>query len=125
VTLLIVFTAIAGMVLASPGMVPLPALIFGSFKAFSERLQRRRAFCNVRVDWHIIAPLVNNRQVSGGISGGIGIDRDHEKSWAYRSFRMTVAPTRVRVRECEVSNARRPPQQDRPTTRSRLRRSPH
>ena len=30
VTLLIVFTAIVGMVLASPGMVPLPALIFGT-----------------------------------------------------------------------------------------------
>jgi protoheme IX farnesyltransferase len=30
VTLLIVFTALVGMVLASPGMVPLPALIFGT-----------------------------------------------------------------------------------------------
>ncbi len=30
VSLLIVFTAIVGMVLASPGMVPLPALIFGT-----------------------------------------------------------------------------------------------
>jgi protoheme IX farnesyltransferase len=30
VTLLIVFTAIVGMVLASPGMVPLPALVFGT-----------------------------------------------------------------------------------------------
>jgi heme o synthase len=30
VTLLIVFTAIVGMVLASPGMVPLPALLFGT-----------------------------------------------------------------------------------------------
>jgi len=30
VTLMIVFTAIVGMVLASPGMVPLPALIFGT-----------------------------------------------------------------------------------------------
>jgi protoheme IX farnesyltransferase len=30
VSLLIVFTAIVGMVLASPGMVPLPALLFGS-----------------------------------------------------------------------------------------------
>ena len=30
VSLLIVFTAIVGMVLASPGMVPLPALVFGT-----------------------------------------------------------------------------------------------
>src|ERR1700694_6046340 len=30
VSLLIVFTAVVGMVLASPGWVPLPALIFGS-----------------------------------------------------------------------------------------------
>src|ERR1700691_6561921 len=30
VSLLIVFTAVVGMVLASPGMVPLPALIFGT-----------------------------------------------------------------------------------------------
>src|SRR5271154_6047459 len=30
VTLLIVFTAIVGMVLASPGWIPLPALIFGT-----------------------------------------------------------------------------------------------
>src|SRR6202795_3530458 len=30
VSLLIVFTAIVGMVLASPGLVPLPALIFGT-----------------------------------------------------------------------------------------------
>jgi heme o synthase len=30
VSLMIVFTAIVGMVLASPGMVPLPALVFGS-----------------------------------------------------------------------------------------------
>src|SRR5277367_1079926 len=30
VSLLIVFTAIVGMVLASPGMVPLPALLFGT-----------------------------------------------------------------------------------------------
>src|SRR5580704_9146356 len=30
VSALIVFTAIVGMVLASPGMVPLPALIFGT-----------------------------------------------------------------------------------------------
>src|SRR3979490_125141 len=30
VRLLIVFTAIVGMVLASPGMVPLPALVFGT-----------------------------------------------------------------------------------------------
>src|SRR5476649_1764615 len=30
VSLLIVFTAVVGMVLASPGMVPLPALLFGT-----------------------------------------------------------------------------------------------
>src|ERR1700682_5319 len=30
VSLLIVFTAIVGMVLASPGMIPLPALVFGT-----------------------------------------------------------------------------------------------
>src|SRR5450432_2289726 len=30
VSLLIVFTALVGMVLASPGMVPLPALVFGT-----------------------------------------------------------------------------------------------
>src|SRR5277367_5359774 len=30
VSLLIVFTAIVGMVLASPGMVPMPALVFGT-----------------------------------------------------------------------------------------------
>src|SRR6202047_682685 len=30
VSMLIVFTAIVGMVLASPGMVPLPALVFGT-----------------------------------------------------------------------------------------------
>src|SRR5271167_1458878 len=50
VTLLIVFTAIVGMVLASPGMVPLPALIFGtlgialasgSAAAFNHVLDRR------------------------------------------------------------------------------------
>jgi protoheme IX farnesyltransferase len=50
VSLLIVFTAIVGMVLASPGMVPLPALIFGtlgiamasgSAAAFNHVLDRR------------------------------------------------------------------------------------
>jgi protoheme IX farnesyltransferase len=50
VILLIVFTAIVGMVLASPGMVPLPALIFGtvgialasgSAAAFNHVLDRR------------------------------------------------------------------------------------
>jgi heme o synthase len=50
VTLLIVFTAIVGMVLASPGMVPLPALVFGaigiamasgSAAAFNHLLDRR------------------------------------------------------------------------------------
>jgi heme o synthase len=50
VTLLIVFTAVVGMVLASPGMVPLPALIFGtigiamasgSAAAFNHVLDRR------------------------------------------------------------------------------------
>ncbi len=50
VSLLIVFTAIVGMVLASPGMVPLPALIFGSLgialasgsaAAFNHVLDRR------------------------------------------------------------------------------------
>jgi len=50
VTLLIVFTAIVGMVLASPGMVPLPALLFGtlgialasgSAAAFNHVLDRR------------------------------------------------------------------------------------
>src|SRR5260370_17582448 len=50
VTLLIVFTAIVGMVLASPGLVPLPALIFGtlgialasgSAAAFNHVLDRR------------------------------------------------------------------------------------
>jgi protoheme IX farnesyltransferase len=50
VTLLIVFTAIVGMVLASPGMVPLPALIYGtigialasgSAAAFNHVLDRR------------------------------------------------------------------------------------
>jgi protoheme IX farnesyltransferase len=50
VSLLIVFTAIVGMVLASPGMVPLPALIFGSLgiamasgsaAAFNHILDRR------------------------------------------------------------------------------------
>ena len=49
-SLLIVFTAIVGMVLASPGMVPLPALIFGtlgialasgSAAAFNHVLDRR------------------------------------------------------------------------------------
>src|ERR1700723_1567684 len=30
-SLLIVFTAMVGMVLASPGMVPVPALVFGTF----------------------------------------------------------------------------------------------
>jgi heme o synthase len=50
VSLLIVFTAVVGMVLASPGMVPLPALIFGtlgiamasgSAAAFNHVLDRR------------------------------------------------------------------------------------
>ena len=50
VSLLIVFTAIVGMVLASPGMVPLPALVFGtlgialasgSAAAFNHVLDRR------------------------------------------------------------------------------------
>ncbi len=50
VSLLIVFTAIVGMVLASPGMVPLPALLFGtlgialasgSAAAFNHVLDRR------------------------------------------------------------------------------------
>ena len=50
VTLLIVFTAVVGMVLASPGMVPLPALLFGtigiamasgSAAAFNHVLDRR------------------------------------------------------------------------------------
>jgi len=50
VSLLIVFTALVGMVLASPGMVPLPALIFGtlgialasgSAAAFNHVLDRR------------------------------------------------------------------------------------
>src|SRR6202051_5011540 len=50
VTLLIVFTAVVGMVLASPGMVPLPALVFGtigiamasgSAAAFNHVLDRR------------------------------------------------------------------------------------
>ena len=50
VSLLIVFTAIVGMVLASPGMIPLPALIFGtigialasgSAAAFNHVLDRR------------------------------------------------------------------------------------
>src|ERR1700734_2137934 len=50
VSLLIVFTAIVGMVLASPGMVPLPALVFGtlgiamasgSAAAFNHILDRR------------------------------------------------------------------------------------
>jgi protoheme IX farnesyltransferase len=50
VSLLIVFTAIVGMVLASPGLVPLPALIFGtlgialasgSAAAFNHVLDRR------------------------------------------------------------------------------------
>jgi heme o synthase len=50
VSLLIVFTAVVGMVLASPGMVPLPALIFGtlgiamasgSAAAFNHVLERR------------------------------------------------------------------------------------
>jgi len=50
VTLLIVFTAIVGMVLAAPGMVPLPALLFGtlgialasgSAAAFNHVLDRR------------------------------------------------------------------------------------
>src|SRR5882762_11068794 len=49
-SLLIVFTAVVGMVLASPGMVPLPALIFGtlgialasgSAAAFNHVLDRR------------------------------------------------------------------------------------
>src|ERR1700734_1329580 len=50
VSLLIVFTAVVGMVLASPGLVPLPALIFGtigialasgSAAAFNHVLDRR------------------------------------------------------------------------------------
>ena len=50
VSLLIVFTAVVGMVLASPGMVPLPALVFGtlgiamasgSAAAFNHVLDRR------------------------------------------------------------------------------------
>src|ERR1700688_2777141 len=50
VSLLIVFTAMVGMVLASPGMVPLPALVFGtigiamasgSAAAFNHVLDRR------------------------------------------------------------------------------------
>src|ERR1700733_5592766 len=50
VSLLIVFTAVVGMVLASPGMVPLPALLFGtlgiamasgSAAAFNHVLDRR------------------------------------------------------------------------------------
>src|SRR5450631_1751718 len=50
VSLLIVFTALVGMVLASPGMVPLPALVFGtlgiamasgSAAAFNHVLDRR------------------------------------------------------------------------------------
>jgi len=50
VSLLIVFTAVVGMVLASPGMIPLPALIFGtvgialasgSAAAFNHVLDRR------------------------------------------------------------------------------------
>src|ERR1700675_1619252 len=50
VSLLIVFTAVVGMVLASPGLVPLPALLFGtvgialasgSAAAFNHVLDRR------------------------------------------------------------------------------------
>jgi heme O synthase-like polyprenyltransferase len=39
VSLLIVFTAIVGMVLASPGMVPLPALVFGTLGIAGLRLR--------------------------------------------------------------------------------------
>ena len=35
---LIVFTAIVGMMMATPGMVPLPALIFGSLDRFGRSI---------------------------------------------------------------------------------------
>ena len=43
VSLLIVFTAIVGMVLASPGMVPLPALVFGTWASPWHPAPRRRS----------------------------------------------------------------------------------
>jgi heme o synthase len=60
VSLLIVFTAIVGMVLASPGMVPLPALVFGTLGI--AMASASAATLNHILDWRIDQQMARTRR---------------------------------------------------------------
>jgi heme o synthase len=83
VSLLIVFTAIVGMVLASPGLVPLPALVFGtlgiamasgSAATFNHILDRRIDRQMARTRWRPLATgsLRTSQALAFGTVLGVG-----------------------------------------------------